>query len=43
VVPDDLHESMLHSVWLGTWAHTERFLDRFIWNREPAPSPAGGR
>ena len=43
VVPDDLHESMLHSVWLGTWAHTERFLDRFVRDREVAPSPAGGR
>jgi dipeptidyl aminopeptidase/acylaminoacyl peptidase len=43
VVPDDLHESMLHSVWLGTWAHTERFIDRFVWHREAAPSPAGGR
>jgi dipeptidyl-peptidase 4 len=43
VVPDDQHESMLHNVWLDTWAHTERFLDRFVWNREAAPSPTSGR
>lgn len=41
VVPDDLHESMLHSVWLDTWARTEKFLDRFIRDREAAPTPSG--
>jgi dipeptidyl aminopeptidase/acylaminoacyl peptidase len=42
VIPDDQHESMLHSVWLDTWTRTERFLDRFVWNREN-PVSAGGR
>jgi dipeptidyl-peptidase-4 len=39
VVPDDLHESMLHSVWLDTWQRMDRFLNRFIRDREPPPSP----
>jgi dipeptidyl aminopeptidase/acylaminoacyl peptidase len=40
VVPDDQHESNVHGVWLDTWAHTERFLDRFVRDREVAPSPS---
>jgi dipeptidyl-peptidase-4 len=43
VVPDDLHESMLHSVWLDTWDRFDRFLNRFIRDKEPPPSPASGR
>lgn len=41
VVPDDLHESMLHSVWLDTWDRTAKFLDRFVRDREAVPAPAG--
>lgn len=43
VVPDDLHESMLHSVWLDTWDRFDRFLNRFVRDKEPPPSPAGSR
>ncbi|HET9425538.1 MAG TPA: prolyl oligopeptidase family serine peptidase [Gemmatimonadaceae bacterium] len=43
VVPDDLHESMLHSVWLDTWPRFDRFLNRFVRDREAPPNPAGGR
>ncbi|MEO5568383.1 MAG: prolyl oligopeptidase family serine peptidase [Gemmatimonadaceae bacterium] len=39
VVPDDLHESMLHSVWLDTWPRFDRFLNRFVRDRETPPSP----
>ena len=41
VVPDDLHESMLHSVWLDTWGRFDKFLNRFIRDRELPPSPGG--
>ncbi len=36
VIPDDLHESMLHSRWIDTWNRMGTFLHRFIWNRETA-------
>jgi dipeptidyl aminopeptidase/acylaminoacyl peptidase len=41
VVPDDLHESMMHSVWMDTWDRTAKFLDRFVRDRQTAPSPMG--
>jgi dipeptidyl-peptidase-4 len=40
VIPDDLHESMLHSRWLDTWNRMGDFLKRFVWSRETA---TGGR
>jgi dipeptidyl aminopeptidase/acylaminoacyl peptidase len=43
VIPDDLHESMLHSVWLDTWPRFDRFLNRFVRDREPPPRASGGR
>jgi dipeptidyl aminopeptidase/acylaminoacyl peptidase len=36
VIPDDLHESMLHSRWVDTWNRMGDFLKRFVWNRENA-------
>ncbi|MBI2409249.1 MAG: S9 family peptidase [Gemmatimonadetes bacterium] len=38
IIPDDLHESMLHRNWVDTWERTDRFLKRFVWNRETPPS-----
>ena len=38
VVPDDLHESMLHRNWIDTFDRMGVFLKRFVWNREQAPS-----
>ena len=38
VVPDDLHESMLHSNWIDTFDRMGVFLKRFVWNKEKAPS-----
>jgi dipeptidyl-peptidase-4 len=38
VIPDDLHESMLHSRWLDTWERIAAFLKRFVWNKEPPPT-----
>lgn len=39
VVPDDVHESMLHRRWLYTWQRMGDFLHRFVRNREPPPRP----
>jgi dipeptidyl-peptidase-4 len=36
IVPDDLHESMLHSIWLDTWDRMDRFLNRFVRDRGTA-------
>ena len=36
IVPDDLHESMLHSRWMETWNRMGTFLHRFVWNKELA-------
>jgi len=36
VIPDDLHESMLHSRWIDTWNRMGNFLKRFVWSGEVA-------
>jgi dipeptidyl aminopeptidase/acylaminoacyl peptidase len=36
VIPDDLHESMIHSRWLDTWERMGAFLRRFVWDRAAA-------
>jgi dipeptidyl aminopeptidase/acylaminoacyl peptidase len=36
VIPDDLHESMLHSRWLDTWNRMGDFLKRFVWSHGTA-------
>jgi hypothetical protein len=36
VIPDDLHESMLHSRWLDTWNRMGDFLKRFVWGHGTA-------
>lgn len=38
VVPDDLHESMLHANWIDTFDRMGVFLKRFVWNRETVPA-----
>ena len=38
VVPDDLHESMIHANWIDTFDRMGEFLKRFVWNKEKAPS-----
>lgn len=37
VIPDDLHESMLHANWIDTFDRMGVFLKRFVWNREAVP------
>jgi dipeptidyl aminopeptidase/acylaminoacyl peptidase len=44
VIPDDLHESMLHSLWLDTWTRIGKFLHRFVWEKQvAATSPSASR
>ena len=43
VIPDDLHESMLHGIWMDTWNRIGDFLQRFVWNRQAATSEPPGR
>ena len=38
VVPDDLHESMLHRNWIDTFDRMGVFLKRFVWDRQTAPA-----
>ena len=45
VIPDDLHESMIHGLWLDTWDRIGKFLHRFVWEKQaaaasPAPPPS---
>jgi dipeptidyl aminopeptidase/acylaminoacyl peptidase len=36
VIPDDTHESMLHTRWLYTWDRMGDFLKRFVWDKQVA-------
>ena len=36
VIPDDLHESMLHRNWIGTFGRMSDFLHRFVWGESVA-------
>jgi dipeptidyl aminopeptidase/acylaminoacyl peptidase len=33
VIPDDTHESLLHSRWMYTWNRMGDFLKKFVWDR----------
>ncbi len=33
VIPDDLHESMFHNIWMDTWNRSTAFLKRFVWDK----------
>lgn len=44
VIPDDLHESMIHGLWLDTWDRIGKFLHRFVWEKQTATtSPSSSR
>ena len=38
VIPDDLHESMVHSNWVNTFERMGAFFKRFVWDRSPVPT-----
>ncbi len=43
VIPDDVHESLVHSRWIDVFGRMGDFLKRFVWNGEKAPSMAEGK
>ena len=38
VIPDDTHESLLHSRWIDIFSRSSDFLHRFVWERQPPPA-----
>ena len=38
VIPDDLHESMIHKNWVETFERMGAFFKRFVWDRSPVPA-----
>ena len=43
VIPDDVHESLIHGRWIDIWTRMGAFLNRFVWNRAVPPGPAEAR
>lgn len=45
VIPDDVHESLLHSRWITIFDKSSAFLRRFVWEKQTPPSAVstGGR
>ena len=37
VIPDDTHESLLHSRWIDIFSRSSDFLHRFVWERQAPP------
>jgi dipeptidyl-peptidase 4 len=35
VIPDDVHESLIHRRWIDIFNKQTDFLKRFVWNKEP--------
>jgi dipeptidyl aminopeptidase/acylaminoacyl peptidase len=33
VIPDDLHESMFHTIWMDTWNRSTAFLKKHVWEK----------
>ena len=33
VIPDDLHESMFHNIWMDTWNRSTTFLRKHVWEK----------
>jgi dipeptidyl-peptidase 4 len=38
VIPDDTHESLIHSRWIDIWNHSTDFLKRFVWEKQTPPA-----
>jgi dipeptidyl aminopeptidase/acylaminoacyl peptidase len=40
IIPDDTHESLIHSRWVDTWDRMGEFMWKYVWNLEkPAGDP----
>jgi dipeptidyl aminopeptidase/acylaminoacyl peptidase len=38
VIPDDVHESLLHSRWIDIFSRSSDFLHRFVWDKQTPPA-----
>jgi len=38
VIPDDVHESLLHKRWIDIFSRSSDFLHRFVWDRQTPPT-----
>lgn len=38
VIPDDVHESLLHSRWIDIFTRSGDFLHRFVWEKQAPPA-----
>lgn len=36
IIPDDLHESMFHNIWMDTWNRSTAFLKKHVWEKSTA-------
>jgi dipeptidyl aminopeptidase/acylaminoacyl peptidase len=43
VIPDEPHESLLHSRWIDTWEQVGDFLHRFVWEKQAVVGGGNGR
>jgi hypothetical protein len=37
VIPDDVHESLMHSRWIDIFTRSSEFLHRFVWDKQTPP------
>jgi dipeptidyl-peptidase-4 len=37
VIPDDVHESLIHSRWIDIFGRSSDFLHRFVWEKQTPP------
>jgi dipeptidyl-peptidase-4 len=37
IIPDDLHESMIHARWVDTWTRMGEFMHDYVWDRKTPP------
>ena len=38
VYPDDIHDTLIYGRWLQTFDRMDKFLRRFVWNKEASPT-----
>ena len=38
VIPDDVHESLVHSRWIDIFSRSSDFLHRFVWDKQAPPA-----
>ena len=43
VIPDDLHESMFHNIWIDTWNRSTTFLKRYVWDKPATATSSQGK